>query len=93
MSEKSKPASFAKAITKSDSTAIDFEGGSHATRGIYVGSGGDLSVEMAGDRDGGEGMSDPTVVFVAVPTGTLLPISVTRVNSTGTAASSLVAVW
>jgi hypothetical protein len=85
---KTKPAEFAKAITLSDTTDIDFEGKADATRGIYVGSGGDISVEMAGT-----GLSDATVVFVAVPTGSLLAVEATRVNSTGTTASSLVAIW
>lgn len=94
MTQKTNPAAFAKAITPSDSTDIDFGGKSKITRGIYVGLGGDISVEMAGDPLGsGKGMSDPTVLFKTVLSGTLLPISVTRVNSTNTTASELVAVW
>ena len=88
------PGRFAKEITPSDTVAIDFGGDStKITRGVYVGSGGDLSVEMAGEDNAGGRMEDPTVVFVAVPSGTLLPIHITRVNSTDTSASSLVAVW
>lgn len=83
-----KPAEYAKAITLSDTVAIDFDGKSHQTRAIYVGSGGDISVEMVG-----RGLADPTVVFLAVLTGTILPIEVTRVNVTGTTASSLIALW
>ena len=67
---------------------IAFGGKGGPTRGLYVGSGGDISVEMFG-----AGLNDATVVFVAVPTGTLLPISITRVNSTNTTAASLVAIW
>ena len=90
---KSKPAPFAKAVTLSDSTSIDFEDTSIATRALYVGSGGDVSVEMAG-RDGkGAGLSDPTVVFVSVLSGTILPVECFRVNSTGTTASSIIALW
>lgn len=85
---KIKPAEFAISVTPSDSTDINFNGTSAATRGLYVGSGGDVSVEMVGN-----GLADATVVFVAVLTGTLLPIEITRVNVTGTTASSLVAIW
>ncbi len=89
----SKPGAFAKAVTKSDTVSIDFEGKAYATRGLYVGSGGDISVEMAGSDEKGKGLDDATVTFVAVPTGTLMPIRCTRVNSTGTGASSMVAIW
>ena len=90
----SKPGEFAKAITTSDTDDIDFGGNTTtSTRGLWVGSGGDVSVEMVGKDGRGGGLEDPTVVFPAVPTGTLLPIRVTRVNATGTAASSLVAIW
>jgi len=88
MSAKTKPSEYAIAISLSDSTNIDFNGKAAATRGLYVGSGGDISVEMIGD-----GLADATVIFVAVPTGTLLPVSITRVNNTSTTASDLVAIW
>ena len=93
MTAQTKPAKFVKAVTKSDTVDIDFENKSHATRGVYVGAAGSLSVEMAGDRDKGDGLSDPTVVFQSVLSGTLLPISITRVNATGSSASSIVAIW
>ena len=85
---KTKPAEFAIAVTLSDTVDIDFNGRAEATRGLYVGSGGDVSVEMAGT-----GLADATVVFVAVITGTLLPIEITRVNATATTAANLVAIW
>ncbi len=91
MTEKTKPAAFAKAVAKSDTVDIDFDGQSPATRALYIGSAGDISVEMAGEQ--GSSQPETTVVFVGVLTGTLLPIAVTRVNSTGTTASSIVAVW
>ena len=93
MTAKVKPGAFAKAVTTSNTVSIDFEGKSPATRALYIGSGGDLSVEMAGDNGQGAGMSDPTVIFVSVLSGTILPIEVTRVNVTGTTASSIVAIW
>jgi hypothetical protein len=73
------PASDAEAITPHDSNELTFE-----TRAIYVGSGGDLRVEMA---DGG------TVTFPGVLAGTVYPISVKQVYDTGTTASDLVALW
>jgi hypothetical protein len=53
------------------------------TRAVYVGAGGDLAVRM---RNGA------SVTFVAVPTGTLLPIRVSRVLPASTA-GSLVGLW
>ena len=54
------------------------------SRGVWVGTGGDLSVELA---EGG------TVVLAGVPGGTLLPLRVRRVRATGTGAGDLVALW
>lgn len=85
---KIKPAEFAIAVTLSDSVDIDFNTLSGATRGLFIGSGGDVSVEMSGN-----GLPDATVVFVSVLSGSLLPISVTRVNATNTTASNIVAIW
>lgn len=48
------------------------------TRGVYVGSGGDLVVTMA---------SGASCTFVGVPTGTLLPIRITLMSSSSTAGS------
>ena len=88
-----KPASFAIAITTSDTVDINFDSTAKATRAIYVGAGGDISVEMAGRDDAGGDLSDPTVVFIGALAGAILPISITRVNSTLTTAASLVALW
>ena len=57
------------------------------TRGIYVGGGGDLVVDMS---DSGE-----QILFKAVPTGTTLPIQVKRVYAAGagTTATYLVALF
>lgn len=72
------PAIRAAAVTPSDSTDLTF-----VTRGLYVGAGGDVSVDMA--------ETGTSIVFVGVPTGTLLPVRVKRVRSTGTTATSIVA--
>ncbi len=87
MTAKTKPGEKAIAITLSDSTGIFATIGGGPTRAVYVGSGGDISVEMVGP------LAEKTVVFVAVLTGTILPVAITRVNSTNTTASSLVAIW
>lgn len=71
------PASRAEAVTPSDSTDI-----TRNSRGIYVGGAGNLAVTMVG---GGN------VTFVGVAAGTILPIRVSRVLSTSTTATSIVA--
>lgn len=80
MSSFSDPSRDYVAITPSDSTNIRTN---MLTRGIYVGTSGALVAV----RDGGE-----TVSFVGVA-GTVIPIRCVRVNSTGTAASNLVALF
>ena len=85
---KTNPGGNAVAVVTSDSTDIDFGTGPLRTRGLYVGSGGDISVEMAGDQ-----MVDNTVVYASVLSGTLLPIEITRVNLTLTTAALMIAIW
>jgi hypothetical protein len=65
------------AVTPSDSTVLT------GVRGIYVGGTGDLTVV------GGDGAT--TVTFKAVPVGTVLNISPSKVKATGTTATLLVA--
>ena len=60
------PASFAEVVVP----GVDF---STTSRGIYVGTGGDLTVIMAGDG--------AAVTFVGVPDGALLPVRCTQVTS------------
>ena len=56
----------------------------YETAGIYVGGAGILKVDMAGDSAG--------VVFTC-PAGALLPISVTKVYTSGTTATLIVALF
>lgn len=67
------------AVTASDATILE------TTRGLWVGSVGDVAVKFAG--------STTAVTLVAVPAGTLLPVQVVQVMSTNTTASSIVALY
>jgi hypothetical protein len=71
------PASGVEAVTPSDTVPL-----TKTSRGLWVGGGGNVSVVMA---DG------TTAVLAAVPSGTLLPLRVTRVNLASTTATLIVA--
>ncbi len=83
-----KPAENALVVTPSDSVDITIGTQKIQSRAIYVGGAGNVSVEMKGDR-----MQDQTVLFTGVLAGTILPLAVTRVNSTLTTATFIVALW
>jgi hypothetical protein len=68
------PARGGAAVTKSDSTVVNF-------RALYVGGTGDVAVTAEDGND---------VTFESVPAGSILPISVTKVLSTGTTATKIV---
>ena len=70
----------AKPITPSDSLSY-----TEPTRGIYVGSSGDITLDMV--SGGGP------VLFVGMQGGIVYPFQVTRVYSTGTDATGLVALY
>lgn len=71
------PAKAAFAITPSDTQAL-----SGATKALFVGTGGDIALEAIG--------SDSDVIFRNVASGSVLPIRVRIVRSTGTTATDLV---
>ena len=73
----SSPATGAVAVTPHDTNAL-----AATTRAVYVGGAGALTVTMA---------NGVNATFAAVPAGTTLPIRVTHVLATGTAATSIVA--
>ena len=73
------PAKNALAITKSDSSDL-----THATRGLYVGGGGNVKVLMVGGQ---------VVTFTGVTAGSLLPIRVNKVYSTDTTASGFIGLY
>lgn len=70
----------AVAVTPHDTTLLP----TGVTRALYIGVTGDVTVLMA---DGGT-----AVLFKAVPVG-VLPVRVQRVNSTGTTATNIVALY
>jgi hypothetical protein len=74
------PFTFAAAVTPSDT--VNF---STPTRGLYIGGAGNVVAVMADDLS--------AVTFIAPPVGTVLNIRATRVNSTSTTATNIVALW
>ena len=74
---KSKPAQDAEVVVKSDSVNLV-----QVSRALWVGVSGDVSVEMVG--------VGTAIVFKGIQG--LLPVSVTRVNSTNTTATDIVAI-
>lgn len=73
------PHSSAVVVTPSDSVDL-----AAVTRALYVGGTGNITAVM---KDG------QTVLFSAIPVGTILPIRVSRVNATATTATLIVALW
>lgn len=73
------PAENAADIIPDDASDI-----SNVTRALYVGDAGNLCVKMLG---GG------TATFANVPSGTLIPLRVTRVLATGTTATAILGLW
>lgn len=71
-----RPFSQGIAITTSDTVNL-----AKATKAVYVGGAGNIRAIMGGAE----------VNFIAVPVGTVLTISATRINATGTTATNLVA--
>ncbi len=70
----------AVAVTPHDSTNL-----TQASAALFVGVGGDVSVEMA--------ESGSAIVFKNVPSGSFMPIQVDRVNSTSTTATNILALY
>jgi len=70
------PASHGFAISPSDSTLLP-----ETTRGLYVGTAGDIALLM---------LSGESLTFAAVPAGAVLPLRLTKVMATGTTADNIV---
>lgn len=73
----SAPAARCAVIAPNDLTDLPF-----STKGIYVGTTGDISLILVGDAN--------AVLFKSVPVG-ILPVRARRVMNSGTSASNLVA--
>jgi hypothetical protein len=73
------PAHSAEAVTPSNSTVLK------PTRGLFVGGAGPVKVDMAD--------TGTAITFAGVAAGTLLPIQVVKVYSTGTDATDIVALY
>ncbi|MDU8943278.1 spike base protein, RCAP_Rcc01079 family [Ovoidimarina sediminis] len=72
------PAVAAVAITPSDSTEMSF-----ATRALYVGSGGDVTVKLK---------NGDVVTFRGLQAGVLYPLQIVQVLVSGTTASNMVGI-
>lgn len=70
--------SHAVAVTPSDSSNL-----ATPARALFVGGAGTLKVDTAGGETG--------VTFTAVPAGSTIALSVTKVYATGTSATAIVA--
>ncbi len=68
----------ADAVTPNNSTDLTNKGI------LYVGTGGNISVITAGEQ---------TVTFSNVPDGAFIPVSIARVNATGTTASNILVLY
>lgn len=79
------PARGGIAVTPNDTTDLV-----RSSRAIWVGAGGDVTVEMVRQLD----KANPvTLTIPGVLGGSLLPIRVRKVLATGTTASGIVAFW
>lgn len=73
------PATSAAAVTPHDTNEL-----SNVTTRVFVGGAGNLKVTMMDGTD---------VTFTGVTAGSVLPIRVRRVYSTGTTATNIAAMW
>lgn len=73
------PASNAFAVTPADGSNL-----TRAARALFVGGAGDIKVDTLGGD---------TVTFTGVVAGSILPVRILKVYSTGTTATNIVAVY
>lgn len=73
------PATGGLAVTPSDTVSV-----ATPFRALYVGVTGNVSVLMLGGN---------VLTFLSVPSGSVLPVSGSRVNATLTTATSIIALW
>jgi len=77
ISEATDPAASAVAVVPNDATVLD------SFRSLYVGGAGDVAILPENDL--------VSVIFLAVPAGSILPVFGTKVLATGTTATNIVA--
>lgn len=75
------PATIAEVVTPSDSTDL-----SEPTQSIYVGTGGDLEVELVGSPGNAR-------IFKNVNSGQVVPLQVSRVKAANTTADNILALY
>ncbi len=83
-SDLARPARSARAVTPADSD-LTHPHKMLATRGLYVGSAGNVAVKMLDDDD--------AVTLIGVLAGSILPLRVSQVRSTNTTASNIIALY
>ena len=77
----SSPARNSYAVTPHDTNEI----GEFVPKALYVGTGGNISMQLVGDT--------AAVTFSNVPDGSLLPVRASIIKSTGTTASGIIALY
>ena len=77
------PARNGYAVTPHDTNEI----GTYEPKALYVGTGGTIKIVLVGDPDAS------VLTFTNVPNGTLLPIRPRIIQSTGTTASGMIALY
>ena len=82
----SDPSSSAFAVTANDNIGAAF---SQPTRGVFVGTGGNIAVVMVGYR----GVGNTSITFSNVQSGAILPIRVVQVLATGTTANNIIGLY
>lgn len=80
MDSETRTAANAVAVTPSNSVNL-----AYGCRALYVGTTGDVAVVFPGQAS--------AVVFASVAAGSILPVQAARVNSTGTTASNILALF
>ena len=79
MATDTSPIRAGKTVTPSDTVDLP-----DAVRALYIGVAGNLAIETVDGSD---------LTFIAVTAGSIYPFKAKKVKSTGTTASSIVAIW
>lgn len=74
------PVTNAAVVTPSDTADL-----ATPARAVYIGTGGDVSLDTVG--------GESAIVFVGLQTGSILPVRTKRIRATATTATNIVALW